>query len=132
MKKSFLILVLGAFLAMPCVLRAEEVEIQLMEVIQMGSLLPGDDPLDGNDHMGDDPTRPRDFRATINGTSLSINRQNNNIPSAQATVVNATNGSVVLNQQFTSSLLSQIANSGMYILHIQTASGALVGQFVVQ
>ncbi len=132
MKKSFLILVLGAFLAMPCVLRAEEVEIQLMEVIQMGSLLPGDDPLDGSSNVGSNPTRPNDFRATINGNSLSINRQNNNIPSAQATVVNAANGSIVLNQQFTSVLLSQIANSGMYILHIQTASGALVGQFVVQ
>lgn len=132
MKKSFLILVLGAFLAMPCVLRAEEVEIQLMEVIQMGSLLPGDDPLDGSSNVGSNPTRPGSFRATINGTSLSINRQDNNIPSAQATVVNAANGSVVLNQQFTSSLSSQIHNSGMYVLHIQTTTGALIGQFVVQ
>ena len=116
---------------MPCVLHAEEIEIQLMEVAQMMPL-PGDDPLDNPEQSRPEPTRPNDFRATINGTSLSINRQNNNIPSAQATVVNAANGSIVLNQQFTSSLLSQIANSGMYILHIQTASGALVGQFVVQ
>lgn len=116
---------------MPCVLHAEEIEIQLMEVVQLLPL-PGDNPLDGSDHMGDTPTRPRSFRATINGTSLSINRQDNNIPSAQATVVNAANGSIVLNQQFTSSLSSQINNSGVYVLHIQTATGSLVGQFVVQ
>lgn len=118
-------------LLLPCVLRAEEIEIQLMEVIEM-TQIPGNDPLDDGEHMGSTPTIPTSFRATINGTSLSINRQDNNIPSAQATVVNAANGSIVLNQQFTSSLLSQIANSGMYILHIQTASGALFGQFVVQ
>lgn len=132
MKAKLFTLIVGFLLSMPIILRAEEVEIQLMEVIQMGSLLPGDDPLDGPGETQIDPTRPRDFRATINGTSLSINRQNSNIPSAQATVVNAANGSIVLNQQFTSSLSSQINNSGVYVLHIQTATGALVGQFVVQ
>ena len=45
MKKSFIALVLGTLLTIPCVLRAEEVEIQLTEVIQMGTL-PGDNPLD--------------------------------------------------------------------------------------
>ncbi len=131
MKKKISFWALAMLFAMPCVLHAEEIEIQLMEVVQMMPL-PGDNPLDDSDQSPKDPPRPGSFRATINGTSLSINRQDNNIPSAQATVVNAANGSIVLNQQFTSSLLSQIANSGMYILHIQTASGALVGQFVVQ
>lgn len=131
MKTKILALALSLLITMPCVLHAEEIEIQLMEVVQLIPL-PGDDPLDGHSEEGTNPTRPTSFRATINGTSLSINRQDSNIPSAQATVVNAANGSIVLNQQFTSSLLSQIANSGMYILHIQTASGALVGQFVVQ
>ena len=131
MKKKIFLWSLAMLLLLPCVLRAEEIEIQLMEVIEM-TQIPGNDPLDDGEHMGSTPTIPTSFRATINGTSLSINRQDNNIPSAQATVVNAANGSIVLNQQFTSSLLSQIANSGMYILHIQTASGALFGQFVVQ
>ena len=45
MKKTFVALVLGALLTIPCVLRAEEVEIQLMEVISMQPL-PGDNPLD--------------------------------------------------------------------------------------
>lgn len=131
MKTNFLSLVMCVLLAVPCVLRAEEVEIQLMEVIQM-SPLPGEDPLDDPIQSGSDPTRPADFRASINGTSLAIIRQNNAIPSAQATVVNSSTGNIVLNQQFTSTLSGQIAMQGVYVLHIQTANGALVGQFVVQ
>ncbi len=131
MKTKFITLVLGALIALPYLLHAEEVEIQLFEIVEMG-VLSGEDPLDGPIQSGSDPTRPNDFRASINGNSLSISRQNNAIPSAQATVVNATNGSVVLSQQFTSSLLQQIASSGVYVLHIHTATGALVGQFIVQ
>ena len=131
MKRTFIALVLGALLTIPCVLRAEEIEIQLMEVIQM-TPLPGDDPLDGNDHMGDTPTRPTDFRATINGNTLSVSKENEDIPSAQATVVNASTGGIVVNQQFTNSLLEQISAQGVYALRIETAGGALTGQFVVQ
>lgn len=131
MRKTFLALVLGALLAIPCVLRAEEVEILLTEVVGM-SVLPGADPLDGNDHMGSTPTRPNDFRATINGNLLSILKQTTTIPSAQATVVKASTGSMVLNRQFTNSLSEQIATPGVYVLRISTAGGDLVGQFVVQ
>ena len=92
----------------------------------------GDNPLDNPDKEGSTPTRPTNFRATINGNSLSINKQETSIPSAQAIVVNASTGNVVLNRQFTSTLAHQIANSGIYVLRIQTANGALVGQFVVQ
>ena len=131
MTKKFLILALVALFTMPCVLRADEVEIQLMEVIGMGTL-PGDDPLDGPGQYPGEPPRPNDFHATITGNSLSITNQSNSIPSAQAMVVNASTGGIVLNQQFTTSLLEQIAASGVYVLHIETANGALVGQFVVQ
>ena len=131
MTKKFLALALSVLFAMPCVLRADEVEIQLMEVIGMGTIQ-GDDPLDNPDKEGDTPTRPTDFRATIDGNSLSITNQSNSIPSAQAMVVNASTGGIVLNQQFTTSLLEQIAASGVYVLHVETANGALVGQFVVQ
>ena len=122
---------LSALLAMPCLLRAEEVEIQLMEVIQM-TPLPGDDPLDDPDQYPSEPPRPRNFRATINGNTLSIEKREAAIPSAQAIVVNAATGSIVVNQQFTNSLLEQIATQGIYALRIETAGGALVGQFVVQ
>lgn len=131
MKKSIISLVLVALFAMPCMLCAEEIEIQLMEVITM-SPLPGEDPLDGPEQSPDTPPRPTNFHATINGNTLSINKLEPSIPSAQATVVNASTGSIVLNQQFTTSLSEQIATQGIYVLHIQTDGGALVGQFIVQ
>ena len=131
MKRTFIALVLGALLTIPCALRAEEVEIQLMEVIQM-TPLPGVDPLDDSNQSDPNPTRPTDFRATINGNTLSIEKREAAIPSAQATVVNVATGGVVVNQQFTTTLSEQIATQGVYVLHIETAGGALVGQFLVQ
>ena len=131
MRKCFLFVALSALLAMPCILRAQEVEIQLVEVIQM-TPLPGEDPLDGNDHMIPTPTRPTDFRATINGNTLSIEKREAAIPSAQATVVNVATGGVVVNQKFTTTLSEQISAQGVYALRIETAGGALVGQFIVQ
>ena len=131
MKRTFIALVLGALLTIPCALRAEEVEIQLMEVIQM-TPLPGVDPLDDSNQSDPNPTRPTDFRATINGNTLSVSKENEAIPSAQATVVNATTGGVVVNQQFTTTLSEQISAQGVYALRIETAGGALVGQFIVQ
>ena len=131
MKKCFLFVALSALLAMPCILRAEEVEIQLVEVIQM-TPLPGVDPLDDSNQSDPNPTRPRNFRATINGNTLSIEKREEAIPSAQATVVNASTGGVVVNQQFTTTLSEQISAQGVYALRIETAGGALTGQFVVQ
>ena len=131
MKKCFFFLALCALLAIPCILRAEEVEIQLMEVILM-TPLPGVDPLDDPEQSPGAPPRPRDFRATINGNSLSVSKENEDIPSAQATVVNASTGGVVVNQQFTTTLSEQISAQGVYALRIETAGGTLVGQFVVQ
>jgi curli biogenesis system outer membrane secretion channel CsgG len=130
--KKISIWLLAVLLAMPCILHAEEIEIQLMEVIGMGVLPGGDGPLDNPTQSGEDPTRPTDFRATINGNSLTVLKQDANIPVAQATVVNASTGSIVLSQQFTTSINEQIANTGVYVLHIETAGGALVGQFIVQ
>ena len=131
MKKCFFFLALCALLAIPCILRAEEIEIQLVEVIQM-TPLPGYDPLDDPEQSEPTPTRPNDFRATINGNTLSVSKENEAIPSAQATVVNAATGGVVVHQQFTTTLSEQISAQGVYALHIETAGGALVGQFVVQ
>lgn len=131
MKRKIFILALSVLLLMPCVLRAEEIEITLMEVIQMNPL-PGDDPLDDPEQTPNDPPRPRSFRASINGNSLSVQKLESAIPSAQATVVNASTGGVVVNQQFTNSLQAQIATQGVYVLHIETEGGALIGQFIVQ
>lgn len=56
MKTKILALALGLLLTMPCVLHAEEVEIQLMEVVQMMPL-PGDNPLDDPDRNPETPPR---------------------------------------------------------------------------
>ena len=128
--KVFTLLVV-ALMAIPNMSQAEEVVIPLMEVIQI-EILPGDNPQDGNDHMEPTPTRPRSFHATIDGNNLSITKEDETIPSAQAIVANASTGGIVLNQQFTNTLQEQISNSGTYALRIETAFGALVGQFIVQ
>ena len=78
MKTKFFTLVLSALFLMPCALRAEEVVIQLMEVVTM-SPIPGDDPLDGPEQSGNNPTRPNDFRATVDGHFLRVTKQNANI-----------------------------------------------------
>ena len=103
MKKVLFTLTLGCLLAMPCILQAEEVVIPLFEVITM-SPLPGDDPLDDPERSEEDPPRPTDFRATINSHSFSVTRLNSDIPSAQAIVVNASTGAIVVNEIFTESL----------------------------
>lgn len=81
MKTKLLALALGLLLAMPSFLYATEVEIELTEVITMQPL-PGDDPLDDPEQANPEPTHPRSFRATINGTTLSILKQDAAIPSA--------------------------------------------------
>ena len=131
MKTKIFMLILAALFLMPCVLRAEEVVIQLMEVISM-SPLPGDEPLDGPGQHPDDPPRPNDFRATIDGHFLRVINQNADITSTQVSVVNASNGGMVLNQAITDSMEETISNNGVYVLHIETEGGALVGQFIVQ
>ena len=88
MRAKIFTLALCALFLMPLILRAEEVEIQLLEVVSM-TPLPGDNPLDDNSNPPVNPTRPTDFRATINGRALSITKQEASIPSAQAVVVNA-------------------------------------------
>lgn len=131
MKTKIFTLVLVALFLMPCALRAEEVVIQLMEVVTM-SPIPGDDPLDGPDQDPTIPPRPTSFRATIDGHFLRIIKQDSNIPSAQVSVVNASNGGLVLNQLMTDSMEETISSNGVYVLHIETDGGALVGQFIVQ
>ena len=131
MKKLLIALVLGALLTIPSILHAEEVEIKLSVVLEMESI-GGFNPLDDPEPVGETPPRPTSFRASINGNSLVIEKQDEAIPSAQATVVNASTGNVVLNQQFTDSLQEQVASAGVYVLRIETAGGALTGRFIVE
>ncbi|MBQ9297097.1 MAG: hypothetical protein IJ204_07895 [Paludibacteraceae bacterium] len=128
MKRTFIALVLGALLTIPCVLHAEEIEIQLTEVIQMNPL-PGNDPLDGNDHMGDTPTRPTSFRATVDGRTLSVSIEEPAITGAQLRVYKQ--GGLVVNRFF-SSATAELLTAGSYSLEIETDGGLLIGTFDVE
>ena len=130
MKTKFIALAFSVLFAMPCVLHAEEIEIQLFEVVGM-SPIPGDDPLDDPDQNPDTPTRPRDFRATINGNVLTVTILEPSIPNAQVYVWGQSNSPVV-NTTVYSTSTEWISNSGSYSLEIQTTGGTLVGNFNVQ
>jgi hypothetical protein len=131
MKVKFLVCAFSLLFALPYFVRAEEVEIPLRVVLEMESI-GGVDPLDNSDKETTPPPTPNGFRASINGNSLVIEKQDEAIPSAQATVVNASTGNVVLNQPFTDSLQEQVASAGVYVLRIETAGGALTGRFIVE
>ena len=131
MKVKFLVCAFSLLFALPLFVHAEEVEIPLRVVLEMEPI-GGLEPTDSSTEVGQTPPRPIDFRASINGNSLVIEKQVEAIPSAQATVVNASTGNVVLNQQFTESLQEQVASAGVYVLRIETAGGALSGRFIVE
>ena len=131
MKVKLLLCAFSLLFALPLFVRAEEVEIPLMVVLEMESI-GGFVPLDNSEKETTTPPSPTSFRASINGNSLVIKKQDEAIPSAQATVVNASTGNVVLNQQFTESLQEQVASAGVYVLRIETAGGALTGRFIVE
>ena len=130
MKKSLIVMVLGVFLSLPCALCAEELEIQLVEIAALGTI-EGENPLDDPYQSPKVPTQPTDFRATIDGNLLTIIKQEETIPSAQAVVINVSTGGVVINRGFSFSMSEQIANAGVYVLRIGTANGDLVGHFIV-
>ena len=131
MKVKLLLCAFSLLCALPCFVRAGEVEIPLVVVLEMESI-GGFEPTDSSTEKDKTPPRPTSFRASINGNSLVIEKQDEAIPSAQATIVNASTGNVVLNQQFTESLQEQVASAGVYVLRIETAGGALTGRFIVE
>ena len=131
MKVKFLVCAFSLLFALPLFVHAEEVEIPLRVVLEMEPI-GGFEPTDSSTENDKTPPPPTSFRASINGNSLVIEKQDEAIPSAQATVVNASTGNVVLNQQFTESLQEQVASAGVYVLRIETAGGALSGRFIVE
>ena len=102
-----------------------EVEIVLMEV---SGFLPGNDPLGNPQQEGDDPPRPTDFFASIDGSTLEITSGTN----AAQLIVFDDLGTPVLNSQFVGSTIEQIFVPGFYSLEIQSGSLTLVGAFEVQ
>ena len=129
--KKFFILVLTALFVMPCMLCAEEVEIQLFEVIGMGTI-PGDDPLDNPDQYPDEPPSPTSFRATIDGSVLNVSIEDISIPSARMRVTRQSTQTMVVNRLFSSAAIEQMPATDSYLLEIETEGGALIGYFNVQ
>ena len=126
--RKILSLALVAFLTMPCVLRAGEVVIQLVEAIPMEALL-GDNPLDNPEQTDPTPTRPNNFRATVDGRTLSVSIEEPAITGAQLRVYKQ--GGLVVNRFF-SSATAELLTAGSYSLEIETDGGLLVGNFDVE
>ena len=128
MKTKFLALALGVLIAMPCALRAEEKEIPLTEVVSVG-IIHGDDPLDGADKEDKTPPRPNNFRATVDGRTLSVSIEEPAITGAQLRVYKQ--GGLVVNRFF-SSATAELLTTGSYSLEIEADGGLLVGTFDVE
>ena len=131
MRKRFLVLVLGVLFAMPCVLHAEEVEIQLFEVIGL-TPLPGDNPLDDSSNPPISPTRPNNFRATIDGSTLVVSIEEPSIPSANLRVTRVGTNALVVNHSFSDETVEQMPAADSYVIEIETAGGSLIGYFDVE
>ena len=129
--KKFFILVLTALFVMPCMLRAEEVEIQLFEVIGIG-VIPGDNPLDDSNQTPTNPPSPTSFRATIDGSVLNVSIEDISIPSARLRVTRQSTQTMVVNRLFSSAAVEQMPATDSYLLEIETEGGALIGYFNVQ
>lgn len=129
--KKFFILVMATLIVMPCMLRAEEVEIQLFEVIGMGTII-GDSPLDDPGPTENIPPRPTSFRATIDGSVLNVSIEDISIPSARLRVTRQSTQTMVVNRLFSSAAIEQMPATDSYLLEIETDGGALIGYFNVQ
>lgn len=103
----------------------DEVEIELMEV---SSFLPGDNPFDGPTEEGDVPPQPTDFRATIAGSTLAITSGTH----SARVIVRDNTGTSVLDRQFVGGTMEQLSTPGNYSLEINSGSLTLVGVFAAQ
>ena len=118
----FVSLFLFAVPAMQISAADNEVEIELMEI---SSFLPGDDPFGNPMQEGDTPTPPNEFRATITGRTLEITSGTHD---ARVIVRNSSNMQV-LDRQFVGGTIEQLPAAGNYSLEIQSGSLTLVGVF---
>lgn len=128
MSNKVIALIMCLLLSAPCILHAEEIEINLFKVEKLESI-------QHNKSFGDsarlfsNSILPSDFLAVIDGSTLTITKQNASILKAKALIVDATTGNMIINQGFSTTFSSQVQTSGSFWLTIQTNSGTLVGLF---
>ena len=124
--KNLLWLFMGLFmLSFPTIQMSafgSEVEIELLEI---SSFLPGDNPWDDENQEPPTPTDPNAFSATITGRTLTIN---SGVHDARVTVRKG-DGTQVLQRQFVGGTVEQLPAAGNYSLEIQSGSLTLVGVF---
>lgn len=130
MKTKIIALALGVLFAFPCVLRAEEVEIPLFEVVGIG-VMPGDNPFDDAGQYGGTHIDPTRFRATINFRTLSVTIEEPSITTAQLRVYRQSTGSTVVDRSF-SVAAEEMLSAGSYNMEIETEGGILIGSFEVE
>lgn len=101
-----------------------EQEIVLTEFY---SIMPFDDP--GNT-IGDGRPDPTQFRAFINGNSLSVGAHTE-VP-AYVEVIDQATGEVVVEEEFLDETETTILQSGSYVVQIYSGNTIMTGEFEVE
>lgn len=131
MRTRILALVLGALITMPCMLRADEAQVQLFVVLNMESI-GGLDPMDNSDYSQGEPPRPNGFRVSISGNRLNVSIQDESVSSALVRVIQQSTNTTVVEQVIYDETTEYLSEAGLYSIEIDTNGGSLVGQFNVQ
>ena len=96
-------------------------------LIELYSIMPLDDPDD--DGAGGRPN-PTQFRAFINGNSLSVGAYTE--VSAYVEVIDQETGEVVVEEEFLDETETTIHQSGSYVVQIYSGNTIMTGEFEVE
>lgn len=94
---------------------------------ELYSIMPLDDPED--DGRGKRPN-PTQFRASINGNSLSVGAHTE-VP-AYVEVIDQETGEVVVEEEFLDEIETTIHQSGSYVVQIYSGNTVMTGEFEVE
>ena len=94
---------------------------------ELYSIMPLDDPED--DGRGKRPN-PTQFRASINGNSLSVGAYTE-VP-AYVEVIDQETGEVVVEEEFLDETETTIHQSGLYVVQIYSGNTVMTGEFEVE
>ena len=110
-----------------CNARAEMMTAQEIILTELYSIMPLDDPED--DGRGRRPN-PTQFRASINGNSLSVGAYTE-VP-AYVEVIDQETGEVVVEEEFLDEIETTIYQSGSYVMQIYSGNTIMTGEFEVE
>ena len=101
--------------------------VQEIILTELYSIMPLDDPEDGAGGTRPDPTQ---FRAFINGNSLSVGAHTE-VP-AYVEVIDQATGDVVVEEEFLDETETTILQSGSYVVQIYSGNTVMTGEFEVE